>query len=212
MIFDEIINAINGQDAGRLPKCAVSIDECAFDVSTKELVSDKSKSLSNTLVNVSKLPSTDRVYVSVDFTFPCSVSFELSQLWASLQNYGKSIAEISEESKEIPQIFFTLIPLSYEGKYYVLASSPIFWGLISNDLDEKPDTVRVVFDAETVSIYETNSIDYKHIESIVDEEIKNREAAEEARFEAKEKESQNAIDKEENVSVPEEEKNYKITE
>ncbi len=212
MIFDEIINAINGQDAEHLPKCAVSVDECAFDISTKELVSAKNKSLSNTLVNISKLPSADRVYVSVDFTFPCSVSFELSLLWASLQDYGKSIAEISEESKEIPQIFFTLIPLSYEGKYYVLASSPIFWGLISSNLDEKPNTVRVIFDAETVSIYETNSIDYKQIESIVNEEIKNREAAEEAYFETRENESGSLKEKNNNALVSDEEKNYKITE
>ncbi len=186
MLYDEITAAIIGKDDKGLPKCAISVDKYIFDVITREPSSSVSRHLTNVSVNLTKIPSTDRFYIQADFTFPTSINFELKLFWELLQEYGTEVGALTEKSSEVPQIFFTLVPISYEGKYYVLSSAPLFWGLIADKVDKTPDTVRVLFDAENVSIFETNSIDYEKIVQIVDEEITAEEKAEQERADRKE--------------------------
>lgn len=187
-MYEEIINAINGRTDEGLPKCAVSIDKYVYDISAKEPVLVSSRRLTDVCISLGKIPSFDRCCIQLDFTFPNAGNYEMSALWEILQEYGTQLANITGESKEVPQIYFTIIPLQFECKYYVLCSLPLFWGLAVENIGDEAKTIRLVFDAENVQIYETNSIDYEKIVSIVNQEVLDEERENEERIAAKEAE------------------------
>lgn len=174
-MYNEITNAITGRGENNLPKCAVAIDKFLFDTNTKEPSLSVSRRLTNTTLNLVKIPASDKLYIQIDFEFPFAANYELNVLWDILREYSKEVSEITEDTTAVPQVFFTFVPLSLEGKYYILASAPLFWGLIADKPETVPNTIRIIFSAENVSIFETTSIDYGAITAIIDAELTEEE-------------------------------------
>lgn len=206
MFIDDIINSINGRDEDRLPKCAVSLDKYVFDAETKKPVSQITRALANVEINITRIPSGTHYFVQVDFTFLSAKGFEINTLWEFLQEYGKVISLVDDETKEIPQLFVTLIPLSYEGRYYFLCSLPIFWSLMALKPGETANTIRVLFDSETVGLYETNDVDFEKISRVVDDELAARRKEEEERLaereEAYEKNRKELLGESDDETIP----------
>lgn len=174
MVIKEIIQSINGLNEDGGVRCGASFAREVFDINS-ELLIDESRnvSISGAEINIARLPGYKSSYIQVDLTFPSNLDDELALAWSFLTEYGEEITLLDDNSKEIPQIFLTLVPYKFKGKYYMLASLPMFFTLIPLRPHKDYTTIRVLFDEVSVSFFETNSVDYEKIMAVVEREVQD---------------------------------------
>lgn len=174
MVIKEIIRSINGLNEDGGVKCGASFAREVFDMNSELLVDEaKNVSISGAEINMARLPGYKSSYIQVDLTFPSNLDDELALTWDFLTEYGEDITMLDDDSKEIPQIFLTLVPYEFKGKYYLTASLPIFFTLIPLRPHKDYTTIRVLFDEMSVSFFETDSVDYEKIMAVVERETQD---------------------------------------
>ena len=103
---------------------------------------------------VVSLSSLDTNITSVSHFLQFDIGFDKSmeegqELWNGLEIYRKSLANEKEKS----QFGLYVFPGPENLEYTFIALDPIFWALSSQNTDEKPTKIKVLFDNETVGLF-----------------------------------------------------------
>lgn len=171
MLFDDIVKSMNGVNDDKTPRCGFAISKENYKIGDTDPVQTFSRIASHPNVQICRIPGYDKTYVKIDIFIDQFSKNDAKMFLSYLNDYGKEINEITDESEFIPQIFCTFVPLAYEGQYYIIASLPLFWSLCASKINGEVDTLSILFDAETVVLYETSEVDYNQIIAIVEGEV-----------------------------------------
>ena len=97
-------------------------------------------------------------YIELCYTFKNPKDPDMRAMWDTLEEYGKRANDTKNDSVEIPFLIFVAVPYAAYGTYYMTIESPISWGLTSSDPDSMPNQVRILFEMDSISFYETDDI------------------------------------------------------
>lgn len=171
MLFDDIVKSMCGVNEDNTPRCGFSVNKEIYKIGDTEPIQSLSRISSRPNIQMSRIPGYDKTYIKVDIYIDKLSKSDANMFLSYFNSYGKEVSEVTDESETIPQIFCTFVPLEYEGRYYIVASLPLFWSLCASTVGGDVDMFTVLFDAENVVLYETNEIDYENILAIVEGEV-----------------------------------------
>ncbi len=201
MLFNEIVQSMCGLNEDNTPRCGFSVNKEVYKIGDTEPIQTFSRISSRPHIDFSRIPGFDKTYIKVDIHIDQLAKSDAIVFLNYLNEYGAEINAVTDDSETIPQMFFTFVPLSYKGQYYFVASLPLFWATSCTDMSQSsPNIISILFDAETVVLYETSEIDYDKIISLVQNEIDAELAYQESLYEKQEIEKELKRQKEENIT------------
>ena len=157
----DILNAIQGKDENGDPKSGVSITKYSMNASGM-MKQNGDRSFSTPTANVIM----NGRFILVDLVFPKSGAGELRAAWNLLKNFGENQNKHLDNFES--DIFeLTLIPLEYSGQYFCTFINPVFWSLQPSAPGLHADSIRMLFEKDSMSFLEGEKID----EAAMDKEI-----------------------------------------
>lgn len=98
-------------------------------------------------------------YVQVDLVFISKFDADLRNIWDMLTRFCEPENSMDDETDEMPTIVLAIYPTEFEGKYYILATNPIFFTLQPEDASGDPCVIRLIFDEEEFTVFEEDDED-----------------------------------------------------
>ena len=101
---------------------------------------------------------TSAEYTMISLKFMSDVSADMRGVWEGLNYYKEAMENMNNKLKNndntasAPILTLTFMPKKYNGDYYVIASSPIFWALAGDTIGEKVKEIRMLFKCDDVCI------------------------------------------------------------
>lgn len=176
-----ILKSIRGKDENGDPKSGLFISEYSMD-SSGAMKQNKERSFATPTINI--LRNGD--FILLDLVFPKTGAGELRAAWNFLKNFGEKQNEKLDDLEE-NILEFMIVPLEYSGKYFCTLINPIFWCLQPSAPGLQADSIRMLFERDTISFLEGEEIDEKEIEKEIQYEIREEqrlnEVAEKQRIE-----------------------------
>lgn len=164
----QTIAAINGMNEDYTTKACIGFSvekwtQKETDVTRKVL---KNLGMTGPICNVS---IANDEFVVLELVFPKIEKPSLHLLWNALNKYPYYIKEDSMTFAR-----FVVMPKEFKG-FYLEFNSPIFYALQSTDVNETPNSIKLLFKADTVTVYYSDDIKLDEI----DKEIENSNIDEE---------------------------------
>ncbi len=200
MLFDDIVKSMCGINEDGTPRCGFAINKEMYKIGDTDPIQTFARIASHPNIQMLRIPGYDKTYMKIDIFIDKFSKSDANMFLSYLNDYGKEVSEITDESENIPQIFCTFVPLEYKGQYYIVASLPLFWSLCASKINGEVDMLTMLFDAETVVLYETNEIDFDKILAIVESEVEQEIAYQDELLEKQALEKEISISRNENAS------------
>ena len=193
----EIINAVKGVNEEEKPKAAITLTNIFYNDDLDDAEEFGSASAYNPTIDIKY----NSGFVRVDLIFKNSMDKDLRLFNALLENYGKEVNDYDEMKPKIPLNSLTILPIEFNGSYYIVANNSIFWCLQPVIPGEDCRMISILYEEEDFQFFEDSELDIEAIDKIIKEEI-----------ESEEKLIEQQILKDEEKKIHEEERNAKIEE
>lgn len=170
-MIDEIIKASCGKNEDNNPNCSFTL------CTQKWSIMEEDKEPETIGEHPAYKPVLDMQkhgkFIQIDLEYPTSSDIDLKIMWNMLEKYGQELDEVNEDSESIPMSALTIVPLVYEGCYYMIAINPIFWTLQPSQPGKEATVIRLLYEEENLNFYEASEedIDIEGIEADVDRAI-----------------------------------------
>lgn len=169
----EICSAACGRDSSDQPRAQVLIENKIVSQSKPE------KMISSSFITTGELDIfRNGKYVQVDIIFTIPKAIELIETWSVLQEFGRNVNSMDEETDELPMMFVTIVPDELIDKHYMVGISPVFWTLTYKDVsDSAPTIIRMIFDNDDFLFYQTETDDKEDNEPVEGPDFEDIEMA-----------------------------------
>ena len=176
-ILNEIINESCGKNAQDKPKSALTFDCSMWPVNANELSQPEprmvgTRSAYKPVIEIEKHGE----FIQVDLIFQSYLDADLKIIWNLFEKYGDLLNEISDESTEVPAATLTITPVIYDGKYYILCISPLFWTLQPEKPGGQANVIRILFHEDDFGVFESEGVDIDAIDREIERDVANEEA------------------------------------
>ena len=109
-------------------------------------------------------------YSQLVLTFENNRFPDMNRIWQILESYGKECAEYRENIDDYPMLQITILPLTLDGRYGFVMSSPIMWFLTPADpAEETPRQIRMLIEPGGLQFVQDESYS---VEKILEESRK----------------------------------------
>ena len=109
-------------------------------------------------------------YSQLVLTFENNRFPDMNRIWQILESYGKESAEYRENIDDYPMLQLTILPLTLDGRYGFVMSSPIIWFLTPADpAEEQPRQIRMLIEPGGLQFVQDESYS---VEKILEESRK----------------------------------------
>ncbi len=109
-------------------------------------------------------------YSQLVLTFENNRFPDMNRIWQILESYGKESAEYRENIDDYPMLQLTILPLTLDGRYGFVMSSPIMWFLTPADpAEEQPRQIRMLIEPGGLQFVQDESYS---VEKILEESRK----------------------------------------
>ena len=152
MTAREIIDAINGEE-NRISKASVAVQVSFLNQKGEAVKDGSSYATIKSIIRITRV----RDFVQLDLQFRTNMERDIDIIWNIINSYHEMLRKYNKETDELyPYLTFTIVPNKYEGRYFAVASEPIFWSLSSDHAASSPSCIHLCFEAETFMIYEAD--------------------------------------------------------
>lgn len=114
-------------------------------------------------------------FIYIDFKFRENDHYNLKRMWEILEEYGIKANAFNEKDTEISACGITIVPIEFEGLFFLQAKQPVFWGLTPREKDDETSILRTVFDVDDFELFQTENLDIATVKANVEREIEERE-------------------------------------
>lgn len=144
----DLILAASGLDNNRLPKSQIGLTNETWYLDGSSKVNDEISSNAPT-VNIFK----NSGYVQVDLDFRSKSSIDLKLCWKFISKYTSPENSVDDKTDAVPNMVLSIIPVEFDGDYYMLCINPIFTTLQPADSSGEPCVIRMVFTEDNFLCY-----------------------------------------------------------
>lgn len=176
-ILNEIVNASCGINAQNKPKAAFAL-ECSMwpvDVDENSNVTPRNIATRSSYKPIIEIEKHNE-FIQIDLIFQSCLDGDLKLIWNLLEKYGDLLNEVSDESVEVPTLISTITPVIYDGQYYIMCMSPLFWTLQPQKPGGQSNVIRLLFLEEDLNVFETDEINIDDIDNEIERDTINKEA------------------------------------
>lgn len=173
-MIDEIIKAACGKNENNNPNCSLTLCTQKWSVmEDKEPETIGEHPAYRPVLDLQKHGK----FIQIDLEFPALSDIDLKIMWNMFEKYGRELDEVDDNSESIPVSALTIVPLVYEGGYYMIAINPIFWTLQPSQPGKEATVIRLLYEEENLNFYEASEedINIEDIEADVDRTILEQE-------------------------------------
>lgn len=176
-IINEIIKAACGKNEDNNPNCTFTLCTQKWSImEDKEPETIGEHPAYKPVLNIQKHGK----FIQIDLEYPATSDTDLKIMWNMLEKYGRELDEVDDDSESIPMSVLTMVPLVYEGCYYMIAINPIFWALQPSQPGKDATVIRLLYEEENLNFYEASEedIDIESVEADVDRAILEQQSFE----------------------------------
>ncbi len=158
MKVEKILAEVNGTTEKKEPKASISVFLDIIRGEDEKNIYEHSAL--NPTINIKRHGDT----LFVDLIFKSSLDADFKRLWLITNEFGDLFDKSNEENY---QALFKLLvlPLSLEGKYFILTENPILWTMLPEEPGKEISILRYVFKADDVEFYSSESFDGTKIQA-----------------------------------------------
>lgn len=165
--YNEIIFNTVGYDEDGNPKTAFSIETGTYDSNSNVIKIVGNISYYNPQINIIRTGES----MMIDFTYNTKTDTELRTFWSLINKYGKDFEQaIRDQSTTIPVFRITLVPTTYAGKHSIVCLAPLYWALQPETPTSDINTIRVVYNLDSIAFAETDGYSIEDVEAEIQRE------------------------------------------
>ena len=175
--YNEIINNCVGFDEEDNPKAAFSIETGTY-VSKEDVIRISGNiSYYNPQINITRTGEA----VILDFIYANKTDSEFRAFWSLISKYGREFERaMQNNSPDIPVFRITIVPTIYAGRHCIIGIAPLYWALQPETPTSDINTLRVVFNLDSIAFAESEGYNLDELEASAEREEMQRDYIENA--------------------------------
>lgn len=167
VIYDDIMDKSIGLDEFGNPKAGFGVEIGEFDCNTSAVNIKNNMHYYNPAINITRTGD----MVMFDFIYKNRTDSDLRQFWALLCTYGKNFEKaLKEDNGILPFFRIQIVPNYYGGKFSMVLVTPMYWVLQPETPTSEINTIRIVFQMDSVAFVEGQGYDTKDILADIERE------------------------------------------
>lgn len=172
MDFAEVYEEAVGLNEDGSPKAYISMTYQIYNEKTENLITKNEYSLLSPEIAIN---NTD-IATEIQIKFDSKSEIELNAIWNVAQMCMDAILKDEQGDGDVYHVLnVNIIPVKFNGRYFIVASAPVFVSLQADSPDKKANVISAIFRNDDVIFYESDDIDMVAIESEVEREIAEQE-------------------------------------
>lgn len=160
-LIEMIVQKSCGKDENSIPKGAINL---IYEKRNYE--TDNSQILREMSTNAPEVSIFRRLeFIQIDLTFGSALASDLKVFWNTFERFGRDLNNLTEETKNLPFLSLTIIPIEENGRYYITCTNPILWTLQPSTVGGKTNMLRILYKAEDMNFFASEGFSDADIEA-----------------------------------------------